>query len=749
MKVFLRGVVCAVCLAGASVCWSATPQDCLNLRKHGRRDEAQKCFQSLTTAHDPYLKAEGFWGLEMYQDANDQFRVAVDQSPANSMYRVRWGRLMHERFNNTDAANLFNEALQKDPKNAQAYYGLALVSADGFDNKAIEYTAKAMELDPKLAEPHELMANLLLEDSDTDKAFAEADEALKLSSEALDAMAIHAAIETLADRSPDTWLEKIRQINPAYGEGYALIAHHLVMNRRYEDGITYFRKAVEVDPQLWAARSQLGINLMRLGQEDEPRKQLEMCYNNGFRNEETVNSLRLLDSYKNFVTFKDSTTILKLHKKEAELLRPYFEAELKKIMATYDAKYKMKLPGPVQVEVYPDHEDFAVRTMGMPGLGALGVTFNEVIAMDSPSGRPPGEFHWASTLWHEMSHVYIITATKERVPRWFTEGLAVHEETEVSPEWGDRMTPDIVAAIKDNRLLPIADLDRGFVRPEYPNQVIVSYFQAGRICDYIKTRWGADKLLDMAHSFGQLKTTPDVIREDLGLSPEEFDKQFMEWLNKDVGETVKNFDAWRKEMKDLVQQAKSKNYDEVLKEGEDVRRMYPDYIYPANAYEFMAQADIAKGDKPAAVAILTAYEKIGGHNPPALKQLASLEEELGNPVEAAATLERLNYVFPTDEELHHRLGDLWFAQNNFPGAIREYNAVIAMNPIDKAAAQFNVARAYLAAGQKDQAEDHLLASLEVAPGYRPAQKLLLQLNDSATGKKEDGNKDEGPKNEEK
>jgi len=369
--------------------------------------------------------------------------------------------------------------------------------------------------------------------------------------------------------------------------------------------------------------------------------------------------------------------------------------------------------------------------------------------MDSPSGRPPGEFHWASTLWHEMSHVYIITATKERVPRWFTEGLAVHEETEVSPEWGDRMTPDIVAAIKDSKLLPIADLDRGFVRPEYPNQVIVSYFQAGRICDYIKTRWGADKLLDMAHSFGQLKTTPDVIREDLGMSPEEFDKQFLEWLNKDVGETVKNFDAWRKEIKDLVQQAKSKNYDEVLKEGEDVRRMYPDYIYPANAYEFMAQADVAKGDKPAAVAILTAYEKIGGHNPPALKQLASLEEELGKPTEAAATLERLNYVFPTDEDLHHKLGDLWFAQNNFSGAIREYNAVIAMNPLDKAAAQFNVARAYLAAGQKDQAEDHLLASLEVAPGYRPAQKLLLQLKDSPAGNKEDGNKDEGPKNEEK
>ena len=157
----------------------------------------------------------------------------------------------------------------------------------------------------------------------------------------------------------------------------------------------------------------------------------------------------------------------------------------------------------MQVEVYPDHEDFAVRTVGMPGLGALGVTFDDVIAMDSPSGREPGSFHWASTLWHEMSHVFILTATNYRVPRWFTEGLAVHEETEASPEWGDRITPDIVVALRDKKLLPVADLDRGFVRPEYPAQVIVSYFQAGRICDYIQSRWGADKLLDMVHSFAQ------------------------------------------------------------------------------------------------------------------------------------------------------------------------------------------------------------------------------------------------------
>ena len=737
-RIFLGSVVCAACLLCAGSARGATPDDCQALRKHGQRSEAQKCFESLTAARDPFLRAEGFWGLEQYEEANNEFRIATQQSPANApvnaMIRVRWGRLMHERFNNTEADNLFGEALERDPKNAQAYYGLALVSADGFDSKAIEYTKKAIELDPKLYEAHELMASLQLEDSETGKAFEEADEALKLSPEALNAMAIHAAIELLADRSPDAWLDKIRAMNSVYGEGYALIADQLVLNRRYMDGIAYYRKAIEADPRLWSARAQLGINLMRLGQEDEPRKQLQLCYENGYRNEETVNSLRLLDSYKNFVTIKEGDTILKLNKKEADLLHPYVEGEMKRIIATYNKKYKMTLPGPVQVEVYPDHEDFAVRTMGMPGLGALGVTFGLVIAMDSPSGRPPGEFLWASTLWHEMSHVYILTATNFRVPRWFTEGLAVHEETEASPEWGDRITPDVLVAIREKKLLPVAEMDRGFIRPEYPNQVIVSYYQAGRICDYIKERWGADKLLDMVHSFADHKATPDVIRADLGMAPEEFDKQFFEWLDKDVGKTVANFDQWRTKLKDLAAQAKSKNYDEVLKEGEEVRRLYPDYVYPANPYEFMADADLAKGDKPAAVAILTAYEKIGGHNPPALKELASLEQELGKAADAAATLDRLNYIFPNDEDLHHRLGDLWFAQNNFPGAVREYNAVIAMGPLDKASAQFNVARAYFAAGEKDKAEDHVLASLEIAPDYRPAQKLLLQLKDSNEGK---------------
>jgi cellulose synthase operon protein C len=77
-----------------------------------------------------------------------------------------------------------------------------------------------------------------------------------------------------------------------------------------------------------------------------------------------------------------------------------------------------------------------------------------------------------------LSHVFTLQATRHRVPRWFTEGVAVHEETATNPEWGERVTPNVLAAINDKKLLPIAELDRGFIRPSYPGQIVVSYFQA-------------------------------------------------------------------------------------------------------------------------------------------------------------------------------------------------------------------------------------------------------------------------------
>jgi thioredoxin-like negative regulator of GroEL len=385
----------------------------------------------------------------------------------------------------------------------------------------------------------------------------------------------------------------------------------------------------------------------------------------------------------------------------------------------------------VQVEVYPNHEDFAVRTMGMPGLGALGVTFGEVVAMDSPSARTPGDFNWGSTLWHEMSHVFILSATHHRVPRWFTEGLAVHEEGERSPEWKDRVTPEVLLAIRDKKLLPVSNLDRGFVYPEYPSQVVVSYFQAGSICDFIKVKWSEGKLLEMVHSYGNLQTTPQVIEHDLATSPDEFDKQYFAWINQKYGAQAAHFDEWRGKLKALFAAAKQEQYDTVVQQGPAILALYPEYVGDANVYELMADAYKTRGDAKAEAAILTAYEHQGGQMPDVLKRLAALQQAAGQTAEASATLERVTYIYPVkDADLHKRLGDLRYAQKQYDGAIREYNALVASHPVDKAGAEFALAEAYLATGQRDKAEESVLAALETAPGYRPAQKLLLELQQS-------------------
>jgi tetratricopeptide (TPR) repeat protein len=666
-------------------------------------------------------QAESLWKQHRYQEASDAFKGLVDAHPRNAQYRVRWGQLFFERFQSTDAAKLFEEALQIDPQRADALLGLALIAADGYEAKATELAQKALECDPHLLAAQELLARLALEDNDPERAAQEAHQALQMSPGSAQAKAILATIDWLDDKSGDQW-------DPHTGPGYETAARIFVLNRRYQEGIQLFHKAVAAQPDLWSAHSQLGINLMRLGDEQEARTELELAYNNGYKDAATVNTLRLMDSYKNFVTYKTDRTILRLHKKEAELLHPYFESEMLRALSTYDKKYGFKLDRPVQIEVYPDHEDFAVRTMGMPGLGALGVTFGYVIAMDSPSGRPPGSFHWGTTMWHELSHVYVLNMTHHRVPRWFTEGLAVHEETAVSPEWGDRLDPHVIAAIRDKKLLPVAELDRGFVRPTYPTQVIVSYFQAGRICDYINEKWGWPKLLAMIHDFAGSMSTADVIRKELGMPPEEFDKAFLAQLTKETKKTVDGFDDWRKGLEKVADEYRAHDFDDLIRDASAIRDIYPDFVEQGNLYQILADAYVDKGDKKAAIAELECYAKVGGRSPDTLKQLATLLEEAGNQKEAAEVLDRLNYIQPIDEDLHRRLGDLWFSLGNTAGAIREYRAVLAKAPTDPAASHFNLAKAYRSANQLDAAKDELLLSLEAAPGFRPAQKMLLELS---------------------
>jgi cellulose synthase operon protein C len=708
----------------------ATPADVLPCEalRHKGDPNARACYQRLTRALDPAVQGEGFWGMGDYRSANDAFRAAVKLRDKDPAPRVRWGRMYLDHWQASEAQDLFEEAIKIKEDYAPALLGMALVSGEQFEGKAVSFAEKALKADPKAYEAYEVIARVHLEDGNPPKAAEAAHKALEVYPEALDAMAVLGTMDLLDDKGTSNWMTKVLEINPHYGNAYAIAAHFFIINRRYDEGIAQYRKALELDPSLNSARSDMGVNMMRLGLEEEARKQLEQAYNAGYQNPETVNSLRLLDSYKNYDTFRTPTTILRLNKKESALLDPYFQAEFDRALATYEKKYHYKLTRPVQIEAYPNHDDFAVRTLGMPGLGALGVTFGYVVAMDSPSARPPGQWHWASTMWHELSHVYALEMTNHRVPRWFTEGLAVYEETAASPDWGDRLDPGAINAIKGKKLLPVADLDRGFMHPTYGEQVTVSYFQGGKICSYIAQEWGYERLIAMLHDFGDKLSTPEVIEKELHMKPEEFDKKFMAWLEPQTQKTVDNFDEWRKRVRALSAMIKDKKWDDAIKEGEAIRDMYTEYVEKGSVYEFLSQAWLAKGDKLKAMAELERYSKVGGRDPETLKQLSELLLEQGRKKDAAAVLERLNLIYLADEEAHSRLGAISLDLGNAKVAAREYQAVLNLKPTDPAAAHLGLAVAYKMENRINDAREEVISSLEAAPGYKPAQKLLLELS---------------------
>ena len=65
--------------------------------------------------------------------------------------------------------------------------------------------------------------------------------------------------------------------------------------------------------------------------------------------------------------------------------------------------------------------------------------------------------------------------------------------------------------------------------------------------------------------------------------------------------------------------------------------------------------------------------------------------------------------------------------NQPDAAAREFRAVLALGPVDEAAAHTDLAESYLKEGKRAEAKKQTLAALEIAPTYERAQGLLLKL----------------------
>ncbi len=712
---------------------------CDELYDRGNAIDAATCYRGLLRLDDLAAQAEAYWMLGDLKAANERFREAVKLEPEDPDLRVRWGHLYIQSHQQAEAGALFQEALELDEDHVPAQLGMATVLASRFEGKAVELAQEALKQRPEQAEGHLLLGRMALEEGDLAAARESLetglDQALELGLAPLGAYALLASLEMLEGERDNQWVDKALAFNPRYGEIYAEQAHFYVITRRYREATERLRKAIEVAPSLWRAHAELGVNLMREGLDDEGRRHLEIAYGGDPYSAKTVNTLRLLDTYDQFETFEDADpgadgvvrAVFRLDKDESELLLPYVRELTTRAVAEFTRKYDFELKSPVRVEFYPNHDDFAVRTMAMPGIGLLGVTFGYVVAMDSPSGREPGGFHWGTTLWHELAHVFTLESTDHLVPRWYSEGISMYEEWMADVRWGESVGPEYIEAVRKSELLPIVELDRGFIRPKHAGQVAISYMQAGFVCKYIAERWGEGKLVELLRGFGAKVPTDANIAAVLGTSPEDFDEQFDDYMRDALGPALDGLPRWRSNLKTALERARDGEWAEVIEPAEAAKAAYPQHVGSGSAYMLLANAHDKAGNREAAVAELQEYERRGGRQPETLKKLAGWLEEAERSAEAVYTYEGLIYNWPQDEELHARLGELHLEAGKTDLARREFEVVLALDPLDRATAEYNLARAYVKIGDLASARLHVLQALERAPTFGPALQLLLQV----------------------
>ncbi|HET6978176.1 MAG TPA: tetratricopeptide repeat protein [Pyrinomonadaceae bacterium] len=724
----------------------------------GQEDRARPIYESFVkhyTDNDPRsareltLVARALVHLERYQDANDMYRSAIEADSDYLDAQLGAGELFTEKYAYGDAALFLEDAFKINPNSARAYLDLARNKRLDGDAETQAALAKALTINPNLVEAIALKAAMSLEASQIDEAGAEIDKALKINPRSLEAHSLKAAMLYLQDKDYEPEVAATLAIGPKYGGVYNTLSHYATITRRSEQAAQFAKRATEIAPRLWDAHLNLGMSLLRMGQMDTGREAVEKAFKGDPFNVWAKNTLDLLDSMRDFKETKTGPFIIKASAQESDVLSPYAASLLEEAAAKLTAKYKFTPKGPVIIEIFQNHEDFAVRTLGIPGLGALGVCFGFVVAQDSPSAREAGEFNWGSTLWHEYTHVITLQMTDYRIPRWFSEGLSVYEERRARPGWGDDWNPLFVRAFMEHRWFRMADLDAGFMRPKTPQDVPIAYFQASQVCEFIAEKYGFDAILRMLAMYRDKARTPDILQQVLKLTESDFDREFAAYIEAKVRplqqalSTQNNIAASLSKEEVLKLLATQDTFAlriraaELLAADGDTEAAVAHYIralelFPyvtgaGNPYEPLAKLLEQKGDRAQAARILDNLVKTDENNLEALKTIARIRLALGEQRPALDALQASFFINPFDYKLHTQAGELSVELKDYGKALTEFQVALALAPPNVAEANYNVAAAYHALGRQPEAKRAVLRALEAAPRYEKAQELLLRI----------------------
>jgi cellulose synthase operon protein C len=738
----------------------------------GERDEAMREFDHFIDVYNDSqgrLKASEltaigiacrYLGLEnpaLFKDALKAFDAAIEVTPDAIEPRIRVADLFLEKIQSAEAQKELDKVLAVNARHPEAL--LAAARRRQFDGEpgADSLVRRALEVNPNLVPARVFYASLLLDSESYDRALAETRRALEVDSTSLEALGMVAAIHKLRgdERAFEDAKRRALARNPRYADLFNTVAELSARNRLYDQAVDFARQATVIDPKSWRGHGLLGMNQLRTGAIDSGRVSLERAFKGDPYDVWVKNTLDLMDTYKEYTLTSTPRFTLFIGKKESDLLAPYLGDLLEEAYDRFATTYGYKPPTPIRAEVYRSHADFSVRTVGLAGLGALGVSFGNVLALDSPGAREIGAFNWGSTVWHELAHTFTLGMTNHRVPRWLSEGLSVYEERRGRPGWGADATVSFLSAYNRKMLVPVSRMNDGFMRPAYPEQVIHSYYQASLVCELIERDFGARAITRMLEGYRDGLSTEQVFEQVLKTDLAAFDKRFDAYMQErfaKVASTIRV--ASRTEaaaggrgsaVRDVMPTGTPDANDFVgqltmgrmlLEKGdvdgaivylERAKTLFPDYAGNDSPRWYLAKIHKDRGAFAKAADELRVLTAANENHYEAHLDLADVLQALGDDAGAAAMLDRSMYIYPYDPAMHVRLATLYAKTGDRKRAVRERKAVVALAPVDRAEALYQLALAYHEAGDAAAARREVLNALEEAPNFEKAQTLLLTL----------------------
>lgn len=722
----------------------------------GRRVEARRSLQLVMagdqrnpTARDYLRAARAARALGRFDDANAFFRDADGLAPNDAAINSEWGDLFVEKYNNKDAARSFQEALKADPEYGPALLGLARSLADQNPPQAVGLAEQALKQNPNDFGAHLFIAEMALYQDKKQDAGESIARVLAVNPRHLEALSMKAALAYVEGRiaDHDAAVATALQVHPTYGEIHRVVGSITAHYYRFDEAVEHVRKGIALDQDNAKSHADLGAHLMRTGDERSARRALERAFKVDPWNVVTYNLLALLDTLEPFDTIREGDMVIRLHPDETGVMRQYVPQLAKESMAALTKRWEFTPKGPILIEMFPNHDDFAVRTLGLPGMiGALGACFGRVVTIDSPKARAPGSFNWAETLWHEMAHVITLQLSNNRLPRWLSEGASVYEERRARREWGREMDIPFARFMDRGKLISLRDLNSGFSNPE---QISYSYYQASLVVEHIVEVHGQAKLRALVAAYGDGSDTETAIRKALGIDIDALQKSFDAFLETRYAGVRKALavpegltETTPLEQLKVIATANPASYtaqmalgealidsnpDGAIAAFESAARLIPNVTGEDSPEAMIAAVALKKGDKARAAVALEALTGRSNTDLASARQLATLADPARDRSRLEAALKSVVAIDPFDGAAHSTLGRMELEAKRVDDAIRNFRVALATKPLDRASAHADLAEALAEAGQRDEAKREALAALEIAPTFTRAQDLLLRL----------------------